>query len=228
MEESAGYRPASTRARWATVLLIAWIVSAVLMAGADGTRISVANGFLTGASASLSDAQSSDDLVRLATWTHLAAYVLVAIAFLMWLHRVVANSWALGAHNLRFTPGWAVGWWFVPIANWVRPFQVVSEAWRAADSDDALSTAASRGGHRLPAFLWMWWILYLLGSLIGSAGIVAGSTANSITALRSRAEVDVASLAVGLVAALLAVTVVQRLSKRQEAKALVVAGRVQA
>jgi hypothetical protein len=39
--------------------------------------------------------------------------VLTPIMYLMWLHRVVRQLNALGL-NVGATPGWAVGFWFVP------------------------------------------------------------------------------------------------------------------
>lgn len=47
-----------------------------------------------------------------------------AIAFLMWLHLAVRQTLALG-YYVGATPGGAVGWWFMPFANLVRPFRVV-------------------------------------------------------------------------------------------------------
>src|SRR5207247_3641963 len=60
---------------------------------------------------------------------------LAAIAFLRWLHRAHRNVVELGATDLRCGPGWAVGIWFVPIANLWRPKQVIDEVWRAIDPE---------------------------------------------------------------------------------------------
>src|SRR4030095_10643316 len=38
----------------------------------------------------------------------------VIIPFLIVLHRAYANLSPLKARNLEFSPGWAVGWWFIP------------------------------------------------------------------------------------------------------------------
>ena len=35
----------------------------------------------------------------------------------------------------RWTPGWAIGGWFIPLANFVIPFLVVLETWRRSDPD---------------------------------------------------------------------------------------------
>src|SRR4029077_9871820 len=38
-----------------------------------------------------------------------------SVMFLIWFRRLYSNLAALGAQELRSTPGWAVGWWFIPI-----------------------------------------------------------------------------------------------------------------
>jgi hypothetical protein len=60
-----------------------------------------------------------------------------AIAFLMWIHRVSKNLYPLGAVGQRFSPGWAVGWWFVPVMFFFRPYQVMGEIWRGSSPDSA-------------------------------------------------------------------------------------------
>ena len=151
---------------WAVAALAAWIASAALQLIADATRISVASAAINGTGVSLTDAQNSDRLVSLAALIHLGVFVLAAVTFLMWLYRAVANNHALGAYELRFTPGWAVGWWFVPFANLVRPLQIIAEAWRAADPSASRSTVETRSRLRTPAIVIAWWLLYLIGNVI--------------------------------------------------------------
>ena len=52
-----------------------------------------------------------------------------AIAAPMWMHRVFRNMPALGEHGMRWSPAWAAGGWFIPIANFVIPYRVLSELW---------------------------------------------------------------------------------------------------
>jgi hypothetical protein len=46
---------------------------------------------------------------------YLLLFVCTAVVFLVWFYRVHANLTALGAGPLKYTSGWAVGCWFVPI-----------------------------------------------------------------------------------------------------------------
>ena len=42
--------------------------------------------------------------------------VATIITWLVWQHRVTANVWARG-HPVATRPGWAVGWWFIPVVD---------------------------------------------------------------------------------------------------------------
>jgi hypothetical protein len=50
-------------------------------------------------------------------FAQMVAYWVTSVAFFVWLHRANRNLPALGAIGLKFTPGWAVGCFFVPLVN---------------------------------------------------------------------------------------------------------------
>lgn len=61
--------------------------------------------------------------------------VATVIVFLIWLYRSHKNLYALRPTALNFSPGWAVGWWFVPFLAFYKPFQVVREVWWESDPE---------------------------------------------------------------------------------------------
>jgi hypothetical protein len=96
---------------------------------------------------------------------YFGAWTGAAITFLMWLHRSYRNLPALGATELRFSPGWAVGWWFVPFANFVQPVRVVTEVWQASQAAHGQNTRAGRRAIGTPLPMWLWWGLWV-GSIV--------------------------------------------------------------
>ncbi len=102
-----------------------------------------------------------------------AAPVAIAcqILWLIWQHRATANLWARGILGVRFTPGWAVGWWFVPFAFWVQPFRAVRElshdAGRAGSQPEPDATPAVSDG-----VLAAWWATYVGGQILALPVIV--------------------------------------------------------
>jgi hypothetical protein len=66
-------------------------------------------------------------IVSISAILQLGVRVICVVLFLTWLYRVFRNLPAIGARNLEFSPGWAIGWWFIPFANLVQPYKVVKE-----------------------------------------------------------------------------------------------------
>jgi len=89
--------------------------------------------------------------VRQAVLTILRLPVLLSssILFFVWLYRAYANVGHLRSWGSAYTPGWAVGWFFVPIFSFFRPFQVVREMWNASrpewNESDSLWWMRTRG-----------------------------------------------------------------------------------
>ena len=107
------------------------------------------------------DALASTNDMRQAAigFTQFGIYIVTGIVFLVWVYRANRNARALGAQDMRFTPSWSVGWFFVPIMSLWKPFQAMREIWQAS---------AQPGNWRAvpaPPLLGWWWALYL-GNLI--------------------------------------------------------------
>ena len=135
--------------------------------------------------------------------------IVCGIAYLAWLSRAVENAPALGAGTPRHSPRGAIGWWFVPFANFVIPYQIV------ADLHDRLATAVD--SDRARPLLLGWWLTWLGGNLIGYGTRFTGS--DSIDQLKSAITVTMVSDALNLVAAVLAILVIRRILGRETARA---------
>jgi hypothetical protein len=213
------YRPAAVLGRWTAGLLGLWLVTAALVIVAELRRLTLVNRLLAGDLPTSAEADASDAFVQQANLARLVVYAAVAIVFLVWLHRIVSNGPALGARWLRFTPGMAVGWWFVPFANLIRPEQVIEEAWRVSDpSIDP--TPDARRSLRAPMVVRAWWATWVVGLV---AAVVAGSMSTRTAATLQQATTTIlVAEAVRLVAAVLAIAVVLSLTERQGRKAATV------
>ncbi|MGQ0542804.1 MAG: DUF4328 domain-containing protein [Blastocatellia bacterium] len=89
------------------------------------------------------------------------------VVFLIWEHRSFSNLSSLKARNLEFSPGWAVGWWFIPFANLIKPYQAMKELWRESDPDydENLGFLSSNLG--VPTFFGFWWALWIISNIAG-------------------------------------------------------------
>ena len=94
------------------------------------------------------DAHETRELIEgLVGVVSLVALVCTPIFYLMWLHRAVRQLHAVGK-DVGVTPGWAVGYWFVPFINLVKPYRILQ------------SIAEKLGVESLP--LGAWWASLLL------------------------------------------------------------------
>ena len=109
---------------------------------------------------------------------------------------------------LRYAPGWAIGAWFVPFLNLVRPVQIVNDVRRLGAPDRLRDSRALVG----------WWWATLLGSRLAIWVFVgSGSPDNDgvdLDALRSVAVGAIICMVIDLVAAVLAVAVVLSTTRR--------------
>jgi hypothetical protein len=83
-------------------------------------------------------------------------FLITAGAFLRWMYRASLAARALGATGLAISPGWAVGWFFVPIAMFWKPFQAMKQLWHGSRNP------RDRAAQRPPAAIAIWWTLWLL------------------------------------------------------------------
>ena len=118
----------SRKARWFIGLTIVANGVSVVLLGAQRALLDQGAG-----NVALSDWQRSEDRLALASFVELVVFIVAVVLFLRWLHLCYRNLLELGTKGLRFTPGWAVGYWFVPILNVVKPKQALDDLWRATD-----------------------------------------------------------------------------------------------
>jgi len=148
-----------------------------------------------------------DQLQVALTVVWLAALVIAAIAFLVWIHRAYRNLPAVGATGLKFTPAQAVWWWFVPVASYWQPYRVVREIWQRS------GPAGTRT--RLVVVWWTLWIVSNVGVAVASRIPLYG------WAFEVR---DLARAILGAAAAVCAILIVRRIQAWQEQKAATLAG----
>ncbi len=106
--------------------------------------------------------------LQLSTLTTIFAFLYVAqlpvvigciVIVAMWIHRAHASLLEAGHSDLEFTPGWAVGWYFIPIANLFKPFQAMKELWNTSFG------LTNDFGGEAPFDLKVWWGCWIVGNI---------------------------------------------------------------
>jgi hypothetical protein len=84
---------------------------------------------------------------------------------LKWIYRMSLNAHSL-APDMKITPAWGVGWFFVPFASLWKPFQGVRESWQVSASG-----GADWQIQPVPGLLRWWWGLWLAANIIGNISL---------------------------------------------------------
>jgi hypothetical protein len=62
---------------------------------------------------------------------------------------------------MTYTPGWSVGWFFVPLANLVMPYLVIREIWQASGPGQGANWRRAP----VSAVLSVWWVVGVVGGM---------------------------------------------------------------
>ena len=196
------------------VLFGASIASAIGVAVALSNRLDVIHDLRGGFTFELARrAQDSDDAVSTAVAISTLVFVATAVVFIIWQWRMAKNAELLGAQRPRFTPGWSIGAWFIPLANFVIPLLIFQDLWRASTPAARPDSWRREEGSFLVG---VWWTLFVLANVVSRT--VNTDDGDSLDALRTTNEVLRGTFVLTIVAAALAIVVVVRLTRRFEAR----------
>ncbi len=111
----------------------------------------------------------SETAYGLAGLAQLVAMIFSAVVFIRWFHLAHRNLAGLSEEPAAYSSRWAIGAFFVPILNLIRPYQLMREIWaltsREWDRDPSRVIGVARPADPVN----LWWGLFLLTSLIGNA-----------------------------------------------------------
>src|SRR5262249_9434379 len=117
--------------------------------------------------------------------TNVVALILLvgtAIPFCMWVYQANVNLRQMGVMGLEFTPGWAVGWFLIPLVNWYRPYSVLQELWKASDPTAAGESVVGWKRSANSPFILGWCISWAISGIIGLLTLRAGIARKSTLA----------------------------------------------
>jgi hypothetical protein len=91
----------------------------------------------------------------------------------VWMARSYGNLVRMGVSGLRYSPGWAVGSFFIPVMNLYLPFLIAEEMWRASNPKGGRIDWRKSPASALLTGWWVFWILYLLCRLVVAYSLFA-------------------------------------------------------
>lgn len=196
-----------------TWLLGASIVSALAVAVATGNHLSKIETFFNNPTlTTVHNANDAADAANGVDFILEAISLAIFVVLIVFLFRASKNTELWDTSQRTWTPGWAIGGWFIPLAFFVIPFLVVRDIWRRTPE----SSGQGRGPGPAPGFiLVVWWVLFVIGRI----GIRLGLSPHTLSEHRAEDWIHiVAAVALAISAAAL-IVIVRDLGRRQHATA---------
>lgn len=157
---------AAKRSKVLLAFFIIYIVSTVLSIFAELYEIGMYNKILREGFISESEELLKDIFVLLTVLFQFLVIIVTYVLFCMWIHRAYRNVKVLHNDKLLYSPGWAVGWYFIPIVNLVLPFLVMREIWKGSSPHGVIGDKLAWKKERGSALLVFWWISWILSGVI--------------------------------------------------------------
>lgn len=214
--------------RWTTRLVLGvlflTIALDVVAVVSDISYHSLIERVLNGDDVSMAKIQSADDRQSTIGWVQNGIYVIAVIFFITWFSRAYKNLGRLGVEALRWREGWAIGAWFVPFLNFVRPKAIANDIWRGSDPHRQPRTDLLEDTS-VPWYFDVWWGLFIVGWIFSRITFQHYRNAETLSSLSSATVLLVASDALDAIAAVFAAAVVYQTVNRQRTRARVLADR---
>ncbi len=214
MSKTYVYRDNSGLARWSVSLLYIYAAICAAAAVSDYLELDLlfrikAQAF-TSSQGFVAEAEASDRRQQALAVLGLVSILVTGITSLVWVYRANVNARAMGA-DLETSPGWAVGWFFIPLASLIMPYQAMSDLWKGSAAPDRTWREQP-----IPELLMRgWWGFFLVGNLLGVAGARLGLNADALDEFILSSRLTLASDVMDVATALLFAAIIRGIHSMQ-------------
>jgi hypothetical protein len=203
-------RPNHQRAKIAIILI--WVTLGIQVLGyiSDFFQLMLLDTVMSGGDFDYSSLDANDARQQYLGYLSIAILIVSAVTFLMWFRRAYFNLGLIDP-RLSHTDGWAVGFWFIPIASLFKPFQMMREMFNHTQFQLE---------QRIPNFprkdqsmlLGWWWALWIINNFWGNISFRLALDADSIDKLYFSTTVSIWNCLVSVPLAILAVNMIKEYS----------------
>lgn len=183
----AGFKAPTTLMKWLKIFLVLGVILAAIAVYSGWRQYLFLNAVKNSAYSSEeqlnADAQANDLRQSIIGLSQIAITITSIVFFFIWVHRANYNARKLGSQNMKFTPGWSVGWYFIPIFNLWKPYQAMKEIWNA-------SNAVNKSGGFI---LGIWWLLWIASGMFSKASFRLSLRAKELEELIRSTAVTITS-----------------------------------
>lgn len=206
MERAYEFRDISSLTKFLKVLLFAGIGLAILSMFSSLLQLQL----LSRGTFSVEEGQANDLREMIAGLLQVALYLFTAIVFARWILKANRNIRAAGAQGLRMTPGWAVGYFFIPIVCLWKPYYAMKDLWQASQSPQAWSTAT------VSPILPCWWTLWVFSNVLGQVSMRVTTAAKDLASLQTATWIQIVSEVTDVPLCIMAILVITTIDREQK------------
>lgn len=209
------YKDISSLYNTLILLLKATILISLVAAISSMLEVKLINDMTTGNfdNSTIEDQANINDLrQQLIGIIQFSLFIITGIVFLRWIYFSNLNSRSLGASGMQFTPGWSIGYYFVPFLHIYKPYIAMKEIWKTSKDPKNWEMV------KTPSLFPQWWTLWIISSISANISFRLSMRAEELNELFVSSSVTLASDLVGIPLALIAIKLVGSIFDMQNEK----------
>lgn len=172
------FKDTRTLTRWVRYMLYAQIAFSFISIWSNLLEyqllLDYQNGVYFSQANAVADGEVNDKRQQTIAIAYLVLFAVSGFLILRWIYRANENARQLGAQNMEYSPGWSIGYYFIPILTLWKPYQAMKEIWKTSHNPDDWATA--KVGH----IVGIWWFFWIANSMLGQATFRMAKNAEEI------------------------------------------------
>ncbi|MDB1145361.1 MAG: DUF4328 domain-containing protein [Alcaligenaceae bacterium] len=211
---NTGFRNTDTLTRWVKYMLYLKIIIVVFSIFSNFAEYQLLNDVSNGVYISMDelmrDAQASDDRQTLVGLFSIFIFVITNIFILRWIYLANDNAHRLGAVGMKFTPGWSIGYFFLPILNLWKPYQAMKEIYQVSQNPHDWQFQSGTN------ILGIWWAIWIINGFLGNIIFRFSQKAEEVDQMLTLNLVSQVSDVMDIVSAVLFLFLVKQIHEMQK------------
>ena len=194
------------------LLLKATILISLIAAISSMFEVKLINDMITGNidfSTIENQATANDTRQQLIGILQIALFIITGISFLKFIYFSNSNSRSFGAKGMQFTPGWSIGYYFIPYLNLYKPYRAMKEIWKTSKDPKNWEIL------KTPSLFPQWWTLWIISALLGNMSFRLSMKAEELNELFVSSTLTLASDLVKIPLSLIAIKMVSQIFEMQ-------------
>lgn len=167
------------------------------------------NGVYFSQEMAVADAEANDKRQAVIAFSYLGVFIVSGVLILRWIYQANQNARQFGAKDMAFSPGWSIGFYFIPIVSLWKPYQAMKEIWQASQNP------ANWPVEKVSSILGIWWFFWIANSIVGQAVFRLSRRAEEISEIMNVNLVSQTSEVISIPLALVTWLMIKNVSNAQ-------------